>query len=111
MMREYMFSSCEALYDISMLLLDLARKENWDEFSFQAEEYVVKVQDFACGDVFSNAVSEEQDEMKVLIIKVLENTTKIQCILAVRLNNLKIDMSSLHHAARVSQLYSLHKVQ
>lgn len=110
-MREYMFSSCEALYDISMLLLDLARKENWDEFSLQAEEYVVKVQDFACGDVFSNVVSEGQEEMKVLIIKVLENTNKIQCILAVHLNNLKIDMSSLHLAARVSQLYSLHKVQ
>lgn len=109
-MREDMFSFCETLYDISMLLLDLARKENWDEFSLQAEEYVVKVQDFTCGDIFSHVASEQQEEMKALIIKVLDNTYEIQQILAIRLDDLKKNMSSLHYGARVSQLYSLQKM-
>lgn len=99
-------SACfQDIYKENLSLLEMAREERWDEFTEQAERYVIMIHD-----VFGMEIDELDSEGKRSLLKIMQdiqdNEKEMTDKLKQRLSFLRENMSRLHHGNKCSQLYS-----
>lgn len=97
------------LYEMNLALHAMTVKEEWDEFIELASLYVMRKHDLADNCASTLSVTEKENLQNILKLMV-DNEAEISRNLQSRLNTLKKNLSSLHHGAKCSQLYSLQQV-
>lgn len=99
-------SACfQDVYEKNLSLLEMAREERWEDFTEQAEYYVIMLHD-----IFDREPDEldpdEKDSLRKILQDIQDNEKEITAKLKDRLSFLRENMSRLHHGNKCSQLYS-----
>ncbi|NIY48675.1 flagellar protein FliT [Cedecea colo] len=104
-MTKALINDYESVYQLNLKLLEMARLGEWQRFIELAENYVIRLQQ-----VINNhpeiLTSGEQEAIRILIEKLIENEAEIIKKLKNRLGALKTDISSLNRGKKCSLAYS-----
>ncbi|WP_435927725.1 flagellar protein FliT [Dryocola sp. BD613] len=104
-MTKALTTDYEIVYQLNLNLLEMARLGEWQGFIELAENYVVTLQK-VINNHAAMLTSGEQEEIRTLVKKLIENEAEITKNLKQRLDVLKMDISSLNRGKKCSQAYS-----
>jgi flagellar protein FliT len=104
-MTKALAADYEIVYQLNLNLLKMARQGEWEGFVEQAEYYISTLQKVI--NRHSDSLTQmEQEEVRILIKKLIENEDEIAKKLQTRLDILKTDISSLNRGKKCNQAYS-----
>ncbi|HEY3590911.1 MAG TPA: flagellar protein FliT [Buttiauxella sp.] len=104
-MTKTLTADYEMVYQLNLSLLEMARQGEWDGFIERAENYVVTLQK-VINNYSERLTQNEQEEVHLLVKKLIENEEEITRNLQNRLDVLKTDISSLNRGKKCNQAYS-----
>lgn len=104
-MSKVLSADYEIVYQLNLSLLEMARQGEWQGFIELAENYIVTLQKVITNHS-ATLTQNEQEEIRILVNKLMENEAEITNKLKNRLDILKTDIASLNRGKKCSRAYS-----
>lgn len=104
-------SDYRALYDMNLSLIKAVQNEEWVLFIDSIEPYLLTLQALLAKSTCESPSAQDKERIRQLLQHVIENTETIQRRVAEQKTRLLGEICALRHASKVSQHYSLYKVQ
>lgn len=98
-------ASYEYVYQQNLVLLEMAKQGEWQNFIELAADYVVTLQNILDGQA-DNLSAFEKEQLKAILQNLIDNETIIIRALQGRLDVLRRDMSTLNLGRKCNQAYA-----